>query len=182
MASALTHCFVGGIASRIAVPHKGASFSLLSAFCAALPDLDILSVPLGIASSSIWFHRGITHSIPFAFLVGLAVALLRFRTVPRFSRRWWGVVCYFFTVTASHGIIDGFTKSTTGVAFFAPFGDARYLFPFRPIPGVGLTHFFSSFGEGAFLTEFCLLWLPGFLGWYLASRMRVRAAREYELT
>lgn len=182
MASALTHGFVGILAARIAAPEKRTSLSLLSGLCAALPDIDIISVPLGINRASIWFHRGFTHSFFFAFLIGLIVTFLAFGAIPRFSGRWWSVVGYFSTVTASHAILDGFTKSPIGVAFFAPFTAERYLFFIRPIPGIGLSRFFSPVGESVFLTEFCLLWLPGLTAWLLAYGIRYRASRSYGLT
>src|SRR5262249_33852605 len=40
---------------------------------------------------------------------------------------------YFFAAAASHGLLDAMTNGGLGVAFFAPFSDTRYFFPWRPI-------------------------------------------------
>jgi inner membrane protein len=38
-----------------------------------------------------------------------------------------------FLLIASHGILDGFTNGGLGVAYFAPFDNQRYFFPWQPI-------------------------------------------------
>ncbi len=40
---------------------------------------------------------------------------------------------YLFLATLSHGIMDALTTGGLGVAFFAPFDNTRYFFPFHPI-------------------------------------------------
>ena len=70
--------------------------------------------------------------------------------------------CYFFVVTASHGILDAMTDGGLGVAFFAPFDDTRYFFPFRPIKvsPIGLS-FFSDRGLDVIGSELLWVWIPG---------------------
>ena len=48
-------------------------FWLLGMFGAILPDGDVLGFKFGIAYGSFWGHRGFTHSLLFALLVGIVV-------------------------------------------------------------------------------------------------------------
>jgi hypothetical protein len=61
--------------------------------------------------------------------------------------RW--VRPYFFVVTASHGALDAMTDGGLGIAFFAPFDNTRYFFPFRPIKknSRNLVHLSGSRGK-----------------------------------
>ncbi len=177
MASAVTHSFIGALIANAGVQNRRLSFSVLSAFCSALPDIDVAGAAFGIGSSSIWRHRGMTHSLLFAFLVGLVVTLVAFRSVPWLSRQWWLLVVYFFCVTASHGILDAFTNSFRGVTFFAPFSSVEYLFRYRPIPGIGLSGFFTSSGEAVLLREMYSLWAPGTALMLLSNFFRRRQSR-----
>jgi inner membrane protein len=97
-----------------------------------LPDIDAVGYWLGVPTHSLIGHRGLTHSIAFAVSVGLAAALWwtrrRRAPVPR-SR----IALYLVAVMLSHGILDAFTNGGPGIAFFAPFSNARYFFSFRPI-------------------------------------------------
>ena len=68
---------------------------------------------------------------------------------------------YFAIVTASHGVLDAFTNGGPGVAFFAPFDDTRYFFPWRPVPVSPLAaNFFSEWGWRVFRAELVMVWLP----------------------
>jgi inner membrane protein len=104
---------------------------LASILLPILPDADALlwgripySHPLG--------HRGFTHSLMFAALVGMATAALA-------AYQKWGysfikLAVFFASITASHGLFDAMTTGGLGVAFFAPFDNTRYFLPWRPIP------------------------------------------------
>jgi inner membrane protein len=177
MASAVTHSIVGALIANAGVRQKRLTFSILAALCSALPDFDVIGVLLGVGPSSIWRHRGMTHSLLFAFVVGLIVTVVAFRSVPWLSRQWWLLVAFFFCATTSHGILDAFTDSIRGVTFFAPFSNAEYLFPYRPIPGIGLSGFFTSSGEAVLLREIYALWLPGSMLMLLSNVVRRRKAR-----
>jgi inner membrane protein len=39
--------------------------------CSVLPDLDVIGFRLGVRYSDFWGHRGFTHSLVFAALLGL---------------------------------------------------------------------------------------------------------------
>jgi inner membrane protein len=84
---------------------------------------------------------------------------------------------YLFLATASHGLLDALTDGGHGVAFFAPFENSRYFFPFTPIEvsPIGISRFFSSRGLEVLLDEVQWIWVPaGVLigGAWLASRIR----------
>src|SRR5947209_9603861 len=70
-----------------------------------------------------WGHRGVTHSLTFALVLGLIAALCTYR---RFKVNFWDLLGFFFLVTASHGILDAFTKHGGKVFFFWPFSDVAY--------------------------------------------------------
>jgi len=65
-------------------------------------------------------------------------------------------------MTVSHGILDAMTDGGRGVAFFAPFDDTRYFFPFRPIKvsPIGLS-FFTARGLDVIWSEFLWVCIPG---------------------
>ena len=58
------------------------------------------------------------------------------------SRAGWLAI---FSATASQGILGAMTNGGLGIAFFAPFDDTRYFFPFRPLA-------VSSFSVEALIT------------------------------
>jgi inner membrane protein len=125
---------------------------------AAAPDLDILAFWLGIPYGSFFGHRGFFHSLFCALVVGLVVSLL---SVQVFGLPWWQLWGYFFLVTASHGILDGFTNGGMGIAFFSPFDTGRYFFTWQPIEvsPIGIA-FFSKWGVRVLVSELIWVWLP----------------------
>jgi inner membrane protein len=120
-------------------------FWVLSVVCAMLPDIDVVGFAFGIRYEDMLGHRGLTHSLAFAFLVGCGAAWITLRESQQ-KKKWLAFVLYFFIVTASHGILDAMTNGGLGVAFFAPFSNTRYFFLWRPIEvsPLGLEVFFSS--------------------------------------
>ncbi|HEY0555660.1 MAG TPA: metal-dependent hydrolase [Thermoanaerobaculia bacterium] len=131
----------------------------LGALCAAAPDLDVIGFRFGIHYGDLLGHRGLTHSLLFAaILAALAAPLARKEGGPPLARLW----TYLFLATASHGLLDALTDGGLGVAFFAPFHDARYFFPFRPIvvSPIGIGRFFSGRGLEVIKSELIWVWLP----------------------
>ena len=154
-------------------------FWLWTAVCALLPDVDVIGFPLGIRYDDMLGHRGLTHSIPFAVVVGFVAArsCAKSNTLGfgiRDSVGIWPLWMYFTAVIASHGLLDAFTNGGRGVAFFAPFSNHRFFFPWRPIQvspiGVG---FFSARGLAVLQSELRWILLPSVIIALLA-RMRVR--------
>lgn len=137
-------------------------FWVLGALCAALPDADVIGFIFGFERNDVLGHRGFTHSLFFAAAIGFLIAVVFFSNVPKFSKHWWGLVLFFFVVTASHGVMDALTDGGPGVAFFAPFSGTRYFFPWRPIEvsPLGINRFLSARGVEVMISEFKWIWIP----------------------
>lgn|SRR5262249_51654628 len=106
---------------------------MASIILSVLPDVDGLfytTIPYG----HLFGHRGLTHSLLFAVVAGLATALIFLQTKWRDEHSFGALALFFTMVTASHGFFDAMTNGGLGVAFLAPFDNTRYFFPFRPIP------------------------------------------------
>ena len=139
------------------------NFYLLAVYCSVIPDGDVISFYFGIPYGHLMGHRGLSHSIVFAAVLGFAVAFFFFRHVPRYSAQWWRYAFFFFLVTISHGLSDALSNGGLGVAFFAPLSNHRYFFSWRPIevsPIGGLTHFFGREGWVVIKSELIWIWLP----------------------
>jgi inner membrane protein len=82
-------------------------------------------------------------------------------------------------VTASHGVLDALTNGGLGVAFFAPFSNTRYFFPWTPIQvsPIGLRFFSSSSAWAVILSEIEWVWIPSALVIAVAWMVR-RTARH----
>lgn len=141
---------------------KSKRFWIASMACAAIPDLDVLAFSLGIPYEHTFGHRGFSHSLTFSAILALAVTYFLFKDAKALSRKWFGLVIYFFFCTASHGILDAFTNGGLGIAFFAPFDNTRYFFPWRPliVSPIGLRGLFSAWGIGVLRSEFLWIWRP----------------------
>jgi len=159
MASILTHPAVPiGLSialGRKAVPRK---LFLVAAACSILPDVDVLGFAAGIPYGHVLGHRGLTHSLFFAGLVGAAGALAAVRL--RASRRL--AFAFLFLYTASHGLLDAMTNGGLGVAFFSPFSNHRYFLPWRvlEVSPIGIRAFFSSWGLDVLASELRYVWAP----------------------
>jgi inner membrane protein len=151
----------------------------LGALCAAIPDADVIGFRYGVRYGDLLGHRGLTHSFLFAaVLATLVLPLARTQGGPRLTKLW----AYLFLATASHGLLDAMTDGGLGVAFFAPFKDARYFFPFRPIvvSPIGVGRFFSGRGMAVLKSEFLWVWLPSLALVGMALGFRAATARESE--
>jgi len=135
---------------------------ILSYLCSILPDVDIIMFAFGFGYSHMFGHRGITHSLTFAFIVGISVTVVFFRQPSSSSKQFWGLTFFFFLITASHGILDAVTNGGLGIAFFAPFDNTRYFLPYRPIQvsPIGIIPFFSAWGQRVLLSEIIWVGLP----------------------
>ena len=126
-----------------------------------LPDADVIAFRLGIPYADPFGHRGFTHSLLFALFAGLLASLLTYRWL----QMNWLAACgaSSSSATASHGVIDAFTgPGGLGIAFFWPFDDTRYFFPWQPIkvPHIGMTFFTSGEALPTMLSEVVWVWLP----------------------
>ena len=118
-----------------------------------IPDADVAAFAFGIPYEHTFGHRGFTHSIVFALLfAALATLLVRGRAA---------AFAFVFVCTMSHGVLDAFTDGGLGIAFFSPFSNERYFFPWQPIRvsplGAG---FFSGRGLETLKSELVWVWVP----------------------
>lgn len=175
MPTVMSHAVVGiALGTLPSFPARRRLFWILSATLPVLPDLDVLGLTFGIRFHSMWGHRGISHSLTAALLIGLLTALLVHR---RLGTRLAPLTLYFALITASHGVLDAFTSGGPGVAFWAPFDDARYFFPWRPIPVSPLAaNFISEWGWRVFRAELMLIWFPSAIVAAVALMIRRRSA------
>jgi inner membrane protein len=163
MPSEFTHAFVAGVLGKAwASEIKPVRFWVLSLVCSVLPDIDIIGFYYGIKYHDVFGHRGFFHSLTFAFLVSVLVVTLAFPSVQRFSKKWWGLLVYFFVVTASHGFLDAMTDRGLGVGFFIPFDNTRYHMPWRPVYAspMSISKFFSRAGVVVLMAEIIWIWIP----------------------
>lgn len=112
---------------------------------------------------NIWSHRGITHSLFYAVTLAAAVTWLGFAGSywRGFRARIWLALTL---AIASHGMLDSLTQNAGGVAFFAPFSNARFAFAWRPLMGPP-DSIDSMAGKIAWLAgaEFVCIWIPSLI-------------------
>lgn len=135
MPTVFSHAAVGFVAAKFTAEATAPNTRIVAAAMAlaALPDTDALFISV-IPYNSPLGHRGLTHSLAFAAIVGLLVAALFSKAGWAKNRSFWSLAVFFALVTASHGFFDAMTDGGLGIAFFAPFSNARYFLPWRPIP------------------------------------------------
>lgn len=127
-----------------------------------LPDIDVISFAFGIRYEDMFGHRGFTHSLFFAAIVGaLAAWDVSRRAESNVQRPGLALFVWFGAVTASHGILDAMTNGGRGIGFFAPFSNERYFLPWRPIQvsPIGV-NFFSPRALRVLASECLWIWLP----------------------
>jgi inner membrane protein len=150
----LSHAAVGyalGVWAQRGFPVK--RVCIAAAACAALPDIDVLAAPL-IA------HRGITHSLLFAFTTAALATVLFFR-----GQGGW-IFVVLSVALLSHSVLDAFSSYSVGLAFFAPFSDQRYRFVWTPLghPADRLSY--------QLLQEVLVVLIPALLAIWLGFRIR----------
>jgi inner membrane protein len=178
VASAFGHIVVAfAMGKTIRSEFHTSKFWWLTVACCLLPDVDVIGLVLGIPYEHVMGHRGFSHSLFFAVMVGILVPRLAVPHLPFRSRSFGVLVLYFSFVTMSHGILDAMTDGGLGIAFFAPFDSTRYFFPWRPliVSPIGLFEFFSAWGMGVLWSE--LLWIGMPVGFWLIGQKVMRWVR-----
>lgn len=181
MPTVFSHAAVGFVAAKISnettAPNPRVVIAAMA--LAALPDADALFISV-VPYDSQFGHRGFTHSIFFALIVGLLVALLLYKAQWATERAFWSLALLFTISIASHGFFDAMTDGGLGVAFFAPFSNARYFFPWRPIPVApfSLQRLTTPRGLRVISWELALFWTfaLGAAIWKRGSRLRIALA------
>lgn len=131
----------------------------LGILASVIPDLDVIAFKFGIPYGSQWGHRGFTHSIFFAFCLGLiasaAAKLLLSGRITAFI--------YIFISAVSHPVLDSFTNGGKGCALYWPFRTERIFFSWRPIEVSPIgANFFSERGLAVIYSEICWVGVPVF--------------------
>lgn len=100
--------------------------------CSLIPDLDSLGYDMGIPYRHWLGHRGFSHSLCFAIVIGL-LAAFGASALSKKKRRlfFWFLIFSFCGI--GHVLLDAMTDGGLGVALFAPFSNRRYFLPWRPI-------------------------------------------------
>lgn len=171
MPTLITHA-IAPVVARVGLGSQRISNRLLAVACCAAvaPDADVLAFLFGIPYGDPLGHRGLSHSITLALLVGFACS---------FAYKWLqsGRVLAFLFVAASmasHGLFDALTNGGLGVAFFWPFSDARYFFPNQPIEvsAIGLKYLFTERTLIVLKSEILWVWFPSLtLAWTLRAAL-----------
>ena len=132
---------------------------LFGILCAVLPDADVIGFRFGISYADAFGHRGFSHSLAFALLMGCA----GFGVAPLFLRgsRLMGFTVGLLAVS-SHILLDAMTNGGLGVAAFWPFDQTRYFCDWRPIrvSPFGLKGLLSQRGLSVMLSELRWVWAP----------------------
>ncbi|MCL1961177.1 MAG: metal-dependent hydrolase [Desulfovibrionaceae bacterium] len=133
--------------------------ALLAGMLAAIaPDLDGIAFKLGIASGGMTGHRGFTHTLLFALLLGLAGYAL----APRWRMRRWAGYAWIALCTLSHPLLDMMTNGGAGIALLWPLDSAHRFFSWRPIEvsPVSLKRLMSPRGAQVLRSEALTVWAP----------------------
>jgi inner membrane protein len=103
---------------------------LAFAVLAELPDADVFGVALGLPDAGAAGHRGASHSLCMAVVIGLLAAALARR------RGWpvWRTGVAATLAVASHGLLDACGEGGRGIPLLWPLSHARYMSPWRVLP------------------------------------------------
>jgi inner membrane protein len=139
--SSLSHAMVAVTLGSIVAPRRLLRpFLVIGAASAVLPDIDAIGRPFYGAAGDIEAlggHRGFTHSLVFASVMGLVA----FAAV-LVNARWRGYRVRFglfvAAVTCLHGVLDlssSIGAATSPVQFWSPFSTRVYVLSEHPING-----------------------------------------------
>ena len=139
--------------------------ALMGIFCSIAPDFDVIAFKFGIPYSSVWGHRGISHSLFFAIILGFIAALVFVKITGFLTKSFLVLMITFFLIVVSHVLLDAITNGGLGVALFAPFDNTRYFLPWRPIPvaPIALSRVMQPRGLAILKFEFFYFLLPALL-------------------
>jgi inner membrane protein len=168
MANWFTHPAVP-IALCVGLGNKIIPIRLLAAgvLLSVLPDLDLSLLQFGVSWSSVYGHRGFTHSIGFAAICAVLMAFC-------YRQRSMVALLFGFLVVASHAVLDAMTWGGQGVAIYWPFSEQRMLMPNRSLPASPMSvEQFMRWGGFVLRAELKQVWLP-LMGVALAFAMSRR--------
>ncbi len=135
---------------------------------AMLPDVDVVAFLLNIDYAHQFGHRGASHSLFAALVMGGLVSAL----MPR--ARALGPCLFLIASMMSHALLDTLTDGGLGAALLWPFDHSRYFAPVTPITVSPIAHhFFSREGLYTLASELLWIWLPTGLAFALLRRSKL---------
>lgn len=173
MCTIVTHAAVGlALGAWFAPEERRPSFWWSIALLPVVPDLDVIGFRFGVRYEEGIGHRGATHSILFAAVLGAATAACVGRDLADRGR----LALLFALAVASHGLLDMLTDGGLGIALAWPFSLDRRFWPVRPltVPTFSPAAMFTPYGASVMRSELLWIWLP--LGAFLAARRFDRRA------
>jgi inner membrane protein len=143
---------------------------IAAAICSIVPDFDVIGFRFGISYGDVLGHRGLTHSIFFAIVLATIISFV-IQQKPKL-----GTFLFLFLCTVSHVFFDAFTDGGLGIAFFSPFSNTRYFFPWRPleVSPIGISGFLSGPALSVLMSEIKFIWIPSVLIFLLGRGLHGR--------
>ena len=169
------------LALRLGLGKQTVSSRLLTAglLASVLPDLDVLAFRLGIPYADSFGHRGASHSLALAVLMGLYASL-----AARHLHSTRGLAFVFVAISAaSHGVLDMLTNGGHGVALWWPASSERFFLPWQVIEAspLSIRRVFGPKGAEVLLSELLWVWLPCLLGGFTLLMARLVYGRTTSL-
>ena len=159
------------------IPARLAVAMLIATF---LSDIDMIGYALGYHYPSPFAHRGFTHSLVFAFAVGL----FALAAAPQMNTKRGIAFFAIFLTILSHYFLDALGSRYMGVPIFWPFDDTRYILPWPSLISSWVSwsspyRFFSSWWADRFIRiELLAIWLPCAIFAITGFLLRRRRARK----
>ena len=173
MCTIMTHALLPLTAAAVLGTHRvPRGLALAGATLAMVPDADVIGFRFGIDYGSVLGHRGISHALISALIVGSVVAIRGARWWPGVDRR---LAALFLTAAmASHGLLDTLTDGGKGVMLFWPGSAERWFAWVQPIRVAPIgARFFTVRGIETVRSEALWLWLPCLALLVLAAGLRL---------
>ena len=157
----MTHALLPLIGAAAVRPAISGRLVIAAMACAMLPDADLLSRLFDMPHTHDLGHRGATHTILFALLVGLTGAWAG----PLLRARRSVAAAFLFLATVSHPLTDMLTDGGKGMMMLWPLSHERFRWPVQPIEvsPIGVRSLDSGTLDRILLSEFLWLVLPAVL-------------------
>ena len=130
MPTILTHALLPLIAAAAVEDSKlSRRLVVVGMIAAVLPDADLISRAFGIPHTHDFGHRGVSHSLLFALLIGaLGVLAAPMLNAGRRASFWFP-----FLSCVSHPLTDMLTNGGKGIMLLWPLAHDRFTWPLRPV-------------------------------------------------
>jgi inner membrane protein len=158
----VTHALLPLIAAAAAPDLKLSKRLIVAAMIVAvLPDADLISRLFGVPHTHDFGHRGASHSILFALLIGASGAMIARRFSSTRGQAFW----FLFLSCLSHPLADMLTDGGKGMMLFWPLLHERFAWPVRPVEvsSIGLRAIDNGSLDDILLSELRWLILPALL-------------------